>query len=175
MANGKSESAVFFGRLDEQTGIKTYNKAFVLLKKKYSKFRLLVVGDGRYKKHIDQKAKVVGFQKNPEKYFATYRFAFVSRYLSILEAIAAKRLVFAVYDNPIKEDYLRMSPFAQFIILAKDHKDLSRKVSFFLSHPELEEKIVKKAYAWAKKQTWNEMTKNYVKLWRNNGSSKERF
>ena len=41
-------SAVFIGRLDEQTGVLTYAKAFDFLKKKYPKFSLLLVGDGKY-------------------------------------------------------------------------------------------------------------------------------
>lgn len=159
------QSAVFFGRLDEQTGIKTYNKAFEILKKKYPKFRLLVVGDGKYHRFLNKDIQVKGFQKEPERYFEKYRFAFVSRYLSILEAFAAKRLVFAVYDNPVKEDYLRMTPFAKFMIITKDPSELARKVQFFLEHPELEKKMIAGAYTFVKKQTWKNMVDVYLKLW----------
>lgn len=159
------QSAVFFGRLDEQTGIKTYNKAFEILKKTYPKFQFLVVGDGKYRRFLNKKIKVKSFQKEPERYFEQYRFAFVSRYLSILEAFAAKRLVFAVYDDPVKEDYLRMAPFAKHMIIVKGHQELARKVQFFLEHPELEKKIIDAAYKFVAQQTWSNMTQIYTRLW----------
>ncbi|MBI2028533.1 MAG: glycosyltransferase family 4 protein [Candidatus Levybacteria bacterium] len=158
-------SAVFVGRLDEQTGIKTYLKAFKMIKKKIKNFKLLVVGDGKFKKHIVKNVRGVGFQLNPEKYIREYRFAFVSRYLSILEAFVSKRLVFAVYDNPLKEDYLKMSPFAKYIIVARNSKKLSDAVFYFLNNPNEEKKMLNKAYNWVNKQTWEKVTDTYLNLW----------
>jgi len=160
------ESGVFFGRLDEQTGVLTYSKAIQKLKQKYPKFKFLVIGDGKYKKLLSKTNKVVGFKKNPEKYFSDYRFAFVSRYLSILEAFASKRMVFAVYDNPVKEDYLKMAPFSKFIIIAKDADDLCKKINFVLNYPKLEKEYIEKAYTWVKEQTWEVMIKKYLDLWK---------
>ncbi len=162
----QKESAVFIGRLDEQTGILTYVKAFELLKKKYPKFDLGVIGDGKLRKAIDKKVNVLGFQKDPEKYFKKYHFAFVSRYLAILEAFAAKRLVFALYDNPVKKDYLMMAPFAKWIVVAENENVLAEKVRYYIEHPEEEKKLVEKAYAWVSKQIWEEMAKTYMTLWR---------
>jgi len=160
------ESAVFFGRLDEQTGVETYVNAIEILKKKYPSFEMLVVGDGKYKKRIEKKVKVIDFQNNIEKYLQKYHFAFVSRYLSILEAFAAKRLVFAVYDNPVKEDYLRMTPFAKFLILAKNETELANKIEFILSHPQREQAMITHAYQWVQKQTWEQVTNLYLQLWK---------
>ncbi len=159
-------SALFIGRLDDQTGIRAYNEAFKLLRKKYPKFEFLVVGDGPDKNLLDKKAKAIGFQKNPEQYFQNYRFAFVSRYLSILEAMAGKRLVFAVYDNPVKEDYLKMAPFAKFIIIENTPKHLAYQAEKIINNPNIEQKMVKEAHDWVKKQTWEEMTGIYLNLWK---------
>jgi|SRR6185369_66631 len=161
-----SKSALFFGRLDEQTGIMQYMKAIEIIKNKFPQFNFLVIGDGKYKKNIEKKTKVLGFQKDPERYFAQYRFAFVSRYLSILEAFAAKRLVFAVYDNPVKEDYLNMSPFASFIIIENDPQMLVQRVQECINNPSLEKKMIDEAYHWVQKQTWEKMTKLYLTLWK---------
>jgi len=161
----KGESALFFGRLDDQTGILTYVKAYEILKKKFPKFELLVVGDGEYKGLVSKKVKLLGFQKNPEKYFANYHFAFVSRYLSILEAFAAKRLVVAVYDNPVKEDYLRMSPYAKWIIIENQPEAIAKRVEETLANPKIEEKMINDAYKWVKKQSWEEMVNLYLRLW----------
>jgi glycosyltransferase involved in cell wall biosynthesis len=162
----RNDKAIFIGRLDEQTGIIEYLKVFKKIKEKHSKFELLVVGDGKYKALAAKKTKVLGFKKNPEKYFKKYRFAFVSRYLSILEALAAKRLVFALYDNPVKEDYLKMSPFAKFIIIEKDPVKLAERVLYYLNHPDEENKLITQGYNWAGKQSWNALANKYLSLWK---------
>lgn len=162
----KKESAVFIGRLDEQTGIKTYASAVKIIRKKIPDFTFEIIGDGKFRKEIEKDFKVLGFQNNSEKYLPNYNFAFVSRYLSILEAMAAKRLIFAVYDNPLKEDYLRMTPFSKFIIICNSPLELISKISFYLNHTKEKNKIVESAFNWAKKNTWNEMTNTYLRLWK---------
>lgn len=162
----KKESALFIGRLDDQTGILTYNEAFIKLRKKYPKFKFLIIGEGPDKHLINKHAELMGFQKDPEKYFPQYHFAFVSRYLSMLEAMAAKRLVFAVYDNPVKEDYLKMTPFAKFIIIENDSSRLAKKVTYYLNHPKEEKQLIDKAFNWVKKQSWEALVELYLTLWR---------
>ena len=161
-----SEGAVFIGRLDEQTGIITYVKAVEIIKKKIPNFDFLIIGDGKLKTEISEKIKILKPRSNAEEYFRKYSFAFVSRYLSILEAMAAKRLVFAVYDNPLKEDYLRMAPFSKYITISSSPSELVSKISFYLDNPRAQEKMVKEANAWVKKYTWEEMTDMYLKLWK---------
>ena len=166
LRNYKKDSAVFIGRLDEQTGALTYAKAVELVKKRYPKFEFIIVGDGKDREKIEKKYNVLGFQKDPEKYFPMYHFAFVSRYLSILEAFAAKKLVFAVYDNPVKEDYLRLAPFAKWIIIEKDPEKLAEKIVYFLKNPEKEKVMIENAYSWVKGQTWENLGELYLKLWK---------
>ncbi len=161
----KKESAVFIGRLDEQTGIKTYVNAVKLIRKKIPNFTFDIIGDGKLRKEIEKDFKVLGFQKNSGKHFSKYHFAFVSGYLSISEAMAAKRLVFAVYDNPLKEDYLRMTPFSKYITISGSVSELVSKISFYLDNLKEKEKLVDRAYGWVKKHTWEEMVKIYLKLW----------
>lgn len=159
-------SALFIGRLDEQTGIKTYVSAVKLIRKKMPNFKFEIIGDGKYRKEIEKNFKVLGFQKDPEKYFQNYNFAFVSRYLSILEAMAAKRLVFAVYDNPLKEDYLRMSPFSKYITISSFSSELAAKISFYSTNLKAKKKMIDEAYAWVKNHTWEEVVNTYSKLWK---------
>jgi len=159
-------SALFIGRLDEQTGILTYVNAVKLIRKKIPNFEFKIIGDGQFRESIEKDFEVLEFQKNPEKYFKTYNFAFVSRYLSILEALAAKRLVFAVYDNPLKEDYLRMSPFVKSINIVSSDQELAEKVLHFLKNPREVEMIANEAFEWVKKHTWEEMANTYLRLWK---------
>lgn len=164
----KSEnSAVFIGRLDEQTGILTYTEAVKIIRRKIPDFNFLVIGDGSLKNEIGNKIKILKPLNNASEYFQKYNFAFVSRYLSILEAMAAKRLVFTVYDNPLKEDYLRMTPFAKYIAISSSSSELVSKISFYLDNPKEKEKMIEKAYEWVKKQTWEEVVNIYLKLWKN--------
>lgn len=160
-----SEGAVFMGRLDEQTGILDYVKGVKLIRKKIKNFEFEIIGDGKFRNKIEKDFKVLGFQKNPEKYFLKYNFAFVSRYLSILEAMAAKRLIFASYDNPIKEDYLKMAPFSKNIVIFNSPAELAQGVLFYLDNPRKKEEMVDCAYNWAKNQTWEQMTNIYLRLW----------
>ena len=174
--SSKQKSAVFIGRLDKDTGILTYIKALATLYKQNYKqnisFSLDIFGDGPQKAKAEkliQKCRLPcrfhGFVKEANKKLFKFKFAFVSRYLAILEAMAAKRLVFAVYDNEIKKDYLQMAPFAQWIVIESDPKKLAEKIKYYLNHPKAEKKLVNQAYNWAKKQTWEKVTAIYLKLW----------
>lgn len=162
----RNDSALFIGRLDDQTGVLTYAKAVELVRKKFPKFAFTIIGDGPDRKRLERSFKLLGFIDSPEKYLHKYHFAFVSRYLSILEAFAAKRLVFAVYDNPVKEDYLKMAPYAKWIVIVKTPQELAEKIIYYLQHPKEEEALVTKGYAWVKKQSWEHIMQLYKRLWR---------
>lgn len=160
------ESAVFVGRLDEQTNILEYTRAVDFIKKQMPGFEFLVVGDGKYKSKVEQKYKVTGFVSDPNSYYLKYHYSFVSRYLSILESMAAKRLVFALYDNPVKRDYLLMAPYAKNIIIADSSKELADKVIYYLSNPKKEKEKINNAFEWVEKQTWEKMVQIYLKIWK---------
>lgn len=159
-------SAIFIGRLDEQTGIKTYTETVKIIRKKIPDFEFQIIGDGKFRKEIEKDFSVLGFQENPEKYLPKYNFAFVSRYLSILEAMAARRLVFAVYDDPLKEDYLRMTPFSKYIIISGSSSELVSKIFFYLDNPKEKEEIIEVAFNWVIGHTWDEMANIYLRLWK---------
>ena len=158
------KSAVFIGRLDEHTGILEYVKAVEEINKKL-KFELRILGEGPYIKKLE-KFKPLGFKNEPMEYLSKYNYAFVSRYLSILEAFASKRLVFAMYDNPVKKDYLEMTPFINFLITADSSQKLARKVMYFQKNPKQANKFINSAYKWVKDQTWENVADTYLKLWR---------
>lgn len=162
----EKKNALFVGRLDEQTGILQYCKAAELVRKTYPEFELVIVGDGHLRESTEKYGKVLGFIDNPEKLFPRYRFAFVSRYLSILEALASKRLVFAVYDNPIKKDYLLLSPLSEFIVVVGSSKQLAEKVVWFIDHRDEERKLIERGYAFVVKQTWSSLVEKYLELWK---------
>lgn len=161
----KKNAVVFVGRIATQTGIPTYLQAFHMLQKKYSDFTFTIVGDGDLQGEKSIGIKYVGFQEKTVKYLQESQFVFASGYLSILEAMATKRLVFAVYDDALKEDYLRMTPFAEHMTIAHSAEEIFELMEKYISSPELEKEQIEKAYAFAKKQTWKSVTDLYLQLW----------
>lgn len=158
-------SAVFFGRLDEQTGILEYIGAYKKIKEHYPKFALTVVGDGKFKRKIPKNVHLVEFIANIEPYIERNRFIFVSRYLSILEALVQKKMVIAIYDNPIKRDYLLLSPFKKYIKIAKNSEEAAGFVIDDLENKSKDD-YIDLGYRWAIKQTWEKVSESYLKLWK---------
>ncbi len=158
----KKKSAVFIGRLDEHTGIRTYVEAVRLIRKGIPSFTLTVYGDGPFKEKIKGEGIILkGYDANAEDEIQKYEYAFISRYLGILEAMAARRLVFAHYDNPVKEDYLKITPYKDWIIPFTSAKELSSSI---LNSNDNSKKI-DNAYSWVKEQSWKKVTDVYVSLW----------
>jgi glycosyltransferase involved in cell wall biosynthesis len=160
----RKDSAVFIGRLDEHTGVLEYAKAIDLIRQEYPRFKFEIIGEGKYFSKL-KKYRPKGFKKNTDKYLQENNFVFASRYLSILEALANKRLVFATYDNPVKEDYLRMSPFAKFIVIEKDPEQIKKKIIHYLENTQDAKKITERGHDWAKENTWDKITTLYLNLW----------
>ncbi|MBI5358324.1 hypothetical protein HZB69_01695 [Candidatus Amesbacteria bacterium] len=96
-----------------------YGAAEKQITRRFSKKDAIFVGkDGKdlefYKKLAHKmKVKLDVFTSDPNasKYFYKYKYAFVNGYLAILEAMSQNTQVYAYYDNPLKYDYLNMTPF----------------------------------------------------------------
>lgn len=158
-----SRSAVFFGRLDDQTGILEYCRAYEILRKKYPDFQFTVVGEGKYDKNIPKSVKIVPFTKDVNRFIENNRFIFVSRYLSILEALVQKKDVIAVYKDPIMKDYLLMSPFKEYVEIFSKADDIARYVTDSLERKTTKNK--EKSYKWAIGQSWENVVLIYLRLW----------
>ncbi len=160
----KKGSALFYGRLDSQTGVVEYKKAVDSLKRVIPEFKLGIIGDGKDRKKVE-KYVLSGFLKNPEQKLENYEFAFVSRYLSMLEAMMRKKLVFAFYGDPIKKDYLALTPFSKWIVKCASSGEIAEKVLYYNNHKKVEREMVNKAYEWASRQTWDKTVNTYLSLW----------
>ena len=162
----------FVGRLAQDTGIMIYLEALNILKKRGETYSLIICGDGPQL----QEAKIfmetnklevdfLGFVKDPQSYVFQSKMVFVSRYLGILETLLAKKLIFAVYDSEIKKDYLELAPFASLIVIEKDPVALANKISYFANRPEKSRENIQNGFAWAKQQSWDKLTSQYLELW----------
>ena len=125
------KTAIFIGRPGADTGLDVYRQ-------------------------IPVKLDVYTNVPNASRFIPKYDFAFVSRYLAILEALAAGVPVLAHYNNAIKYDYLAMAPFAKFIHIFQYPKKADLNFD-----PEL----IKQGQKWAKSQTWDKLAGIYEKLW----------
>jgi glycosyltransferase involved in cell wall biosynthesis len=167
-------SAVFIGRLEKDTGILEYISALDILKDHYHcEFSGHICGDGSFRELIEKtlieqniKFEVLGFIEKPEVYYEQCRFAFVSGYLGILEAMAHRRMIFNIASDPLKEDYLRLIPNAeQMMVTTNSAEELAEKIFHYYKNPEEIRPFEDNAYEFAKKRSWKSVADEYLRLW----------
>jgi len=158
----RSNQAIFVGRLADDTGIREYLHALAFFKKP---FHCDIYGDGSLKKECEKfvqqhklDVQFHGMVPNATAFFPAYTIIFASQYLSILQALAAGCAVIALADTPIKNDYLRMTPFEEFITIAESPKEIASAIENF-------HKPSANAVKWAQQQTWEKVAALYQKLW----------
>lgn len=164
----KQQATSFLGRFEEDTGVLMYAEAVKMIK------QLKAVNFYGSGSELEQLKSIAGTSKQIQIYdwtnkvesvLKTSRYVFVSRYLGILEAMQAGRLVFAVYNNQIKKDYLECHPMRDNMVIAGSAAELAHKFKEILKTPEKEEVMVARAYEWAEQQTWAKMMEGYLNLW----------
>ncbi len=165
--------ALFAGRLEPDTGFVTYLEALRLLRIEHNvELPLEVCGDGSLREQAEKLAAEAGLDvtfhgRVPDimPYLRNCRFAFVSGLLAMLEAMACGRAVFAVYDNPLKEDYLRLFPGAEHCVIAGTAQDLAAELQRCLAEPDLIEAKGAAGYEFARTQTWRRVAELYMDLY----------
>ncbi len=157
---------ILMGRLDSDIGAKTYLESLEILKKDKVKFDLQVFGEGNWAKELKEYGKVNNFTENPNSVIEPADIVFASSYLIMLQALAAKKIIIAVYENNLKEDYLRMSPFVDYIYICKSSDEVSTVISSVVKDPWKSAVMIDNGYKWAREQTWEKVTSIYFKLWK---------
>lgn len=169
-----SDGAVFIGRLEKDTGIVAYIDAIKILKTKYStNIKVDICANGSLREPIEKtvrenelNVKLHGFVDNPIDYLIKSKFAFVSGYLAILEAMINKKLVFAIYENELKKDYLTQMPKSKdMMVIVSSPEELAEKIAYYYNNPEKAEAKINVAYNFARKQTWEKVADTYLRLW----------
>jgi glycosyltransferase involved in cell wall biosynthesis len=107
---------------------------------------------------LQKKIQVHGFIPQEQLNLSQYDIALASRYLAILEALAYQLPVIAQYNSTIKEDYLRLAPFAPWIHIVKSPAEIAAAVQ----SPKL---IEEPATQWITEQSWGKLTNQYLQLW----------
>ena len=158
---GKKINILFIGRIEKDTGVATYSEILKLL----GSYNFEACGDGSLRSILEKYGKVNGFVKNLNRYIAKADIIFASSYLSIILGLSLKKPVFSAFENPLKEDYLKLAPFSKWIYTAKSPKVLTKKIKTVMKNKKLREKNINLAYNWANEQTWDKITGIYLKLW----------
>lgn len=162
----QKNTAVFLGRLDSQTGIDMYADAVKIIRKVIPDFTLTMYGEGPLQHRLKRQGIIIKkFDPNATEELGKYEFSFASRYLAILEAMAAKRKVIATYDNPVKKDYVEMTPFREWMTISSSAKEIADAVTSSKSNKKSAADI-EKSYGWVSKHTWEEMCTLYLSLWK---------
>lgn len=122
---------VFVGRLEKDTGI----LEFLDWLEKNSKYKIEFCGDGPLRKECEKYGLVHGFT-DPAPYYKKAEYCIPGGYLAALEGLTYGCKLKLFWNNKIKEDYWKMSPFVR-----KDVK------------------------TWAKHQTWDKLANEYLDLY----------
>ncbi len=165
--------ATFIGRLANDTGILEYVEALRILKENYNiNIPLHICGDGPLRSAINSlkerhglDVSFHGFVEEPIHFLRKSKFAFVSGYLSILEAMINRRPVFVIYTNELKKDYIYSIPDVENLLFVfSSPRALADKLYNILQANEQEE-VIERAYEFAKKHAWSKVARIYLRLY----------
>lgn len=156
------KSILYVGRLDKDTGLDKILRALSLVKS--SRLKIDFCGDGPLKNKCKEFGNVHGFV-DPNPFYKKAFICISPGVTSILEAFTYKCLIITSYNNPVKKDYLQMTPFKNWIIVEKSSKKLAEKIDYFINRPKEAESYVESAYQWVKTQNWNKALTTYLELW----------
>lgn len=156
--NNSKLKICFVGRIAGDNGIEMYVEILELIQDKNIKFEFEAVGDGELRKQFEKFGKVYGFVEDPKLFIKKADIIFASSYLSILESLVLGKLVVSVYDNPLKKDYLEMTPFRESIVITDNPKIAVEKI--------VENKSNRTEFEWVRKQTWEYLSNQYIQLWK---------
>ncbi len=171
-------SAVFIGRLAEDTSLLLYLDALVILRRDFGRhLHLTVVGDGplrpiaeKYAKAQGLWVKFLGAQPDPRPELEKASIAFVTGYLAIWQALAYKRLVFSIYDNDLKRDYLLGFPQAKQVIVVVDNAGaLAEALNHHLADPKAGEEMRARGAQLAAENSWDRVADLYEAMYRAHG------
>ena len=131
----KSKNAiVYVGRLEKNTGLLEFLKYL----DKNKQYTVDFCGDGPLREQCEKYGTVHGFT-DPTPFLKKAEYCVPGGYLAALEGLAANCELKLFWNNKIKEDYWKMSPF------------------YKLTGKELTD--------WAKQQTWEKLADEYLKLY----------
>ncbi|HAU99156.1 MAG: Glycosyltransferase, group 1 family protein [Microgenomates group bacterium GW2011_GWF2_45_18] len=165
----KNNSAVYIGRLSEDVGIIQYIQGIQLLS---GELTLDIYGEGELTRRVKKMIELTpfiqyrGLTSDVKTVLRSHRFACVSRYLGMIEAMQIGRKVFAHWNNEIKKDYLSSFPQFSTIETFSTPAEFAKKLTHLLKNSKKEKEDIQTAQRWAIRQTWGNMADMYEELWK---------
>ena len=168
------ESAAYIGRLEPDSGIRTYIDAVRILTRDLGRtFTLNVYGDGTLMAELrDEVAgdrldvRFHGRTPEAQDRIVESCFAFIDGRMAMQEAMARRRLVLAAYVDPLKRDYVGTEPFSPYLVPVADGAELARRVVHYADNPRQRAEQVERAYQHARTLTWHRNAQAYLDFWR---------
>ena len=174
----REERAVFVGRLESDTGIREYLRLLANLKQEHGlDLPADILGGGSLREGLERQAVAEGLRArfhgpvpDPSAFLLGARFALVSGYLAMWEALACGALVVALYDNPLKRDYLQCFPPAgdpegPAVEVCATAASGAERLAWLAGHPEEMRRRAGRGRALAAGQTWGRVAEQYLALW----------
>lgn len=163
----------YIGRLEPDTGVKELVESMQVLKESYNlQIPLDIYGSGKYRDYILKFALDQGLaisvnppQEDLVPILQNCSILFASGYLTILEALCAKRVVFAYYTNELRKDYLQTHPAAASMYICGNEQEVAQSLAEVLLNLNSACQKSKPGWSWAQKQSWEALATNYLKLW----------
>ena len=157
---------VYIGRLDEDTGLRIILEAL----KKLDNYKIDFCGDGPLKNECANYGKVHGFT-DPKPFLEKAFICLSPGVTTILEAFSFKCLVVTTFNNPLKKDYLLMTPFKNWIFAVGNPKVLAEEIKYYSLNPKKAKDKINNSYEWVKTQNWDNEVRRYYRLWSIKSSS----
>jgi glycosyltransferase involved in cell wall biosynthesis len=127
-------------------------------------YKIIFCGDGPLASECEKVGKVHGFV-DPTPHYKKAAICLSPGHTSILEAFTYKCLIITTYNNPVKRDYLKMTPFIKHIVVRKSPKKMAEMINYYSKYPENARPMTEGAYNWVATQSWSNITRQYLKLW----------
>lgn len=178
-----TNSAVFVGRLDADSGIRIYVEAVRALRAQHGlELSLDVYGDGLLRPELEAQAqheslpiRFHGWQADAQERIVDGRFAFVAGRMAMQEAMARRRLVVAAYVDPLKRDYVCGEPFSPYLLAGGDPETIAALTARYARDHAARAALVERAYTHACTLSWRRTASEYLKLWQTAPRRKSRM
>ncbi len=176
---------LFVGRLNEQKGVDYLIKSIPIIFSKIKNIKLLIIGEGEYKKHLQKIVVDLKLNNNVEflgskshheiaDYYnladavvlpsVTSRLGTESFGLVLVEAMACKACVIGSSSGGIKDAI--KDNFNGLIFEEKNYHELAQKIMKVLADKNLKERLSKNALKFARENyDWEIISKKFIKLY----------
>lgn len=162
----KKLSIAFLGRFESENSVSLYAQTLQKLKDQEIPFSFQAFGQGS-EQQVLEKFGSTSISADIEKDLKSADIVFSSSYLSMLEALSHKKLVVALYTNPLKKDYLLKSPFKNHCIVANSADEAVNALMSFVQLPFSQQKdFLNTGADWAITQTWEKVVRTYLYVWK---------